>query len=75
MNRYLLFAGNDYYPDGGWHDFKGSFHTLDGAEAAYRDWQARPYDEGGTGEWGHVVDTKTGEVVFKDEREPAVMVD
>lgn len=25
MKRYLLFAGNDYYPSGGWHDLKASF--------------------------------------------------
>lgn len=30
--QYLFFAGRDYYPNGGWGDFKGAADTL---EAAY----------------------------------------
>ena len=26
---FYLFAGNDYYPEGGFNDFKGSFISLD----------------------------------------------
>lgn len=29
--QYLLFAGRDYYPNGGWGDFKGTANTLDAA--------------------------------------------
>jgi hypothetical protein len=32
MKRFLLFCFDDYYPLGGWNDFKGSFATLDEAE-------------------------------------------
>lgn len=28
--RYLVFAGYDYYPEGGWGDFQGSFDTTAG---------------------------------------------
>jgi hypothetical protein len=34
MKPYLLFCGDDYYPLGGWDDFRGSFDTLDEAKAA-----------------------------------------
>jgi hypothetical protein len=27
MKRYLVFAGDDYYPAGGWGDFQGSFDS------------------------------------------------
>jgi hypothetical protein len=32
--RYCVFAGNDYYPAGGWHDFRLSRDTLEQAVAA-----------------------------------------
>lgn len=28
-NKYLLFYGYNYYPKGGWKDFKGYFDSLD----------------------------------------------
>jgi hypothetical protein len=31
MKRYLVFAGDRYYPHGGWRDFKGSFDTREEA--------------------------------------------
>lgn len=30
---YLVFAGNTYYPAGGWDDFQGAFYTLTDARA------------------------------------------
>jgi hypothetical protein len=44
---FLLFIGYNYYPSGGWHDYKGSFHTLDEAEAAVPDWD--------DADWYHIV--------------------
>jgi menaquinone-dependent protoporphyrinogen IX oxidase len=41
MKRYLLFAGEDYYPRGGWSDFIGDFDTIDEAKnykIEYIDW-------------------------------------
>ena len=32
MKRYLLFATAQYYPNGGWDDFKGNFDTREEAE-------------------------------------------
>jgi hypothetical protein len=54
MDRYLLFAGDTYYPSGGWSDFRSSHSLmLDAVQAAAR----LPCD------WHHVVDSITGEVV------------
>ena len=30
---YLVFAGDHYYPAGGWGDFEGAFSTFEEAEA------------------------------------------
>ena len=46
---FALFAGDSYYPSGGWDDFRGMFDSLEDAAAAYN--QGR-YD------WGHVVDLR-----------------
>jgi len=35
--RYFLFAGVDYYPEGGAYDFMGSYETLEAARAAKPD--------------------------------------
>lgn len=35
--RYLLFAGSQYYPRGGWHDFQGAFNSLPAAHTAAAD--------------------------------------
>lgn len=32
MERFLVFAGFDYYPKGGWNDFKEHFDTFKKAE-------------------------------------------
>ena len=53
MKRYALFTGDDYYPRGGWDDFKGSFDTVEDALAAPR------------GEWFQVVDLTEGFLVRK----------
>lgn len=48
MNRYLLFAGRNYYPSGGWSDYVGSYVDTDDAAAQ------RPSDS----DWAQIVDTQ-----------------
>lgn len=55
MKKFLLFAGADYYADGGWNDFHGSFDTVAEAEAI-----AASLPEDSSGSWWHVVDALTG---------------
>lgn len=31
--KYLVFAYDNYYPSGGWNDFRGVFDTLEEAQA------------------------------------------
>ena len=55
MKRYLLFAGDDYYPAGGWGDFVDSYDSVAEAIAALGAGDRR-YD------WFHVVDSQTGKI-------------
>jgi hypothetical protein len=65
MNQFLLFAGDEYYPGGGWSDFRGSFKTVEEAEEKankptdneWGDCVDRSYD------WWHIVDSDTGNYV------------
>ena len=40
MKRFLVFAGQEYYPLGGWADFKGSYDSIEEviAERIETDW-------------------------------------
>lgn len=57
MDRFILFGGDNYYPAGGWQDYKGGFPNK---EKAVREAAAWGWD------WWQVVDTTSGEIV--DER-------
>jgi hypothetical protein len=56
MNRYLLFAGPNYYPSGGVDDLIGDFDTLVLVAKQIRD--IRP-------DWWNILDTKTGQTYDK----------
>jgi len=58
MLRYALFAGDDYYPNGGWQDFSGSYASLEEALAA-----GRAHLDENYGSWYQVVDLSVGSVV------------
>jgi hypothetical protein len=59
--RYLLFAGDNYYPAGGWFDARGVFNNVSEAHAYFR---------GTDFQWGHVVDLSIGEIThcYKADR-------
>jgi hypothetical protein len=50
--KYLLFAGDKYYPSGGWHDCRGAFESILAAMKAAVEGQ---YD------WWHVVELQHGD--------------
>lgn len=54
---FLLFQGRDYYPDGGWDDYVGSFATVDAAKSA-------PQEIDESGSWLQIVDARTRAVVL-----------
>lgn len=49
MKRYLLFAGDNYYPEGGWHDLKLESDDLESLKlfAETKNWN-----------WMHIADTR-----------------
>ena len=60
MKRYLVFAGIDYYPAGGWNDFAGDADTLDEARQIVNLERRRPRLPA---RWWQIVDTTTLKVV------------
>lgn len=54
--RYLLFAGEFYYPGGGWEDFHGMFDTPEEAEAQIHAMVGTYYHQ----QWAQIVDLLTG---------------
>lgn len=54
MKQYLLFAGANYYPCGGWDDFVKDFDNLAEAKAA-----CVKYDTKSQSQWFHIIDTTT----------------
>ena len=59
MKRYWLFAGNSFYADGGFSDYRGSFDTIDEAQAEFVEVEKELYSEG----WYHVFDSEMERIV------------
>ena len=57
MGRYLLFAGDEYYPAGGWQDYRGRFNSLNEAikAAAKLTWG-----------WWQIVNLETGKIILEE---------
>jgi len=58
--RYLLFAGERYYPSGGWSDYKMDFVSVESAIQAVIGLD--DYD------WWQVVDSETRSIVESEDR-------
>jgi hypothetical protein len=77
MKRYLLFAGDNYYPTGGWEDFICDGDSIEELQAL-RSWGKDLYDwelkidharwlcESSSGQWLHIVDRDTAEIVLEE---------
>lgn len=63
MKRYALFTYWQYYPGGGWNDFKDSFDTVKEAAAVGR----ADVDENGPLHFFDVIDLTNGKKVSSDE--------
>ena len=50
MDVFLLFVGDNYYPSGGWADFKGAYSTVGEALAGRFEFTANS-----TYDWWHIV--------------------
>lgn len=62
MKRFMLFAGENYYPCGGMEDFKGSFDTYEEAEEYVNTKNKGVQMDGWGWDWAHVYDTETQKV-------------
>jgi hypothetical protein len=61
MKRFLLFAGSNYYPSGGWFDFRGSFDSIaEGVTFTEEITFSKRFD------WYHIIDSVTGEFVREE---------
>lgn len=58
MNRYWVFCGEIYYPPMGMVGFVGSFESL---------YEALIHLEDIDTDWGHIIDSHNGEIVFAYE--------
>jgi len=63
MRRFMLFAGNVYYPHGGFDDFQRSYHKLEEAVVAAQVWRGKHTSWSG-GTWAHIVDRQIGQIVW-----------
>jgi hypothetical protein len=69
--NFLLFAGDNFYPAGGWDDFRGFFRTPEDALAHlsagyFSEWDIDHLEEDRQWHnWAHIVDLLTGRIVAK----------
>ena len=67
MKRYLVFAGENYYPGPGWCDFRDHFDTLEEAVTFAASIRGKWIDENDTckgyNDWTQVVDTHELKIV------------
>lgn len=68
LKRYYAFCGHEYYADGGWDDFKGSFDLI--ADARNTVAEPAKHDSYPGDWWGHVVDSYTGEKLADSADDP-----
>jgi hypothetical protein len=61
MSDFLLFAGDDYYPLGGWRDFQGRYDTEIAAFEALASVR--------TADWWHIVECPGGQIVRSSKRD------
>jgi hypothetical protein len=55
---YLIFGGDDYYPEGGWKDYKGSSKTLEQAKIIAATLK--------NVDWWHIV--KDGKIILRNKK-------
>lgn len=61
LKRFLVFCGNQFYPQGGWKDFRCSFETVENALAGLQvELSLFPKS---MWKFGYVVDSFTAEII------------
>jgi hypothetical protein len=76
-SNYIIFAGEQYYPSGGFEDLYGTSETLEGARAVLEHALRRGipktsliwgYSEENPCDWAHIVDMATHKIIVKGTR-------
>ena len=72
MKKYLLFAGETYYPQKGWDDLWGDYDTIEEAESASERICAAKDDNGYSlcYDWWHIIDPVSGDEVSRGDVDP-----
>jgi hypothetical protein len=64
--KFLVFAGDKYYPQGGWGDFESSHENYEDARSAALACAGHGcHGDIGVSDWSHVVDLSTMKIVFQ----------
>lgn len=71
MNKYLIFAGDYYYPDGGWNDFQFTSQSLSFATKQCEQYVKKPtlYDKEVRYCWAHIVCLTENKVIKEFRRQ------
>lgn len=59
MKRFLVFAGDCYYPEGGMNDFQGDFDTLEEARSFESKIKEKFESDWGDFNWTRIWDSET----------------
>ena len=64
MIYYIVFGGSDFYPNGGWLDFKGIYSTFEKAKNKCNN-ILRNKEEKNKCDWVHIVNLNTKKIIKK----------
>lgn len=68
IDRYWIFAGENYYPSGGIEDWKDSYEELEEAKTGLKNIMENPdqrYNICSRYDWGYIVDMEHGDIIFE----------
>jgi len=58
LKRFLAFCGRNYYPNGGWDDFKGDFEEFESAKSFLLEKD---------NDWAQIFDTETKKIIWTEQ--------
>ena len=72
--RYIIFAGDQYYPLGGWDDLFGTAESLEEAKILYKKGFNTVGSLGLQERWAHIVDAETNKIILEGTSWPDIDV-